>query len=73
VPTQLEKTRTRLEREKDSAVRRDLENQIRQLEQQKASLEATVNSVRAGVLKHAFLAGHIYARCRCWARKSGQR
>lgn len=46
VPQQLDKTRMRMEREQDPAVRRDLERQVHQLEQQLANLEATVNSVR---------------------------
>jgi hypothetical protein len=46
VPQQIEKTRQRMERERDAAVRRDLERQVEQLEQQLANLEATVNSVR---------------------------
>lgn len=46
VPQQLDKTRIRMEREQDPAVRRDLERQAEQLEQQLANLEATVNSVR---------------------------
>lgn len=46
VPQQLDKTRIRMERERDPAVRRDLERQVSQLEQQLANLEATVNSIR---------------------------
>jgi predicted RNase H-like nuclease (RuvC/YqgF family) len=46
VPQQLEKTRIRMERERDPEVRRDLERQVHQLEQQLSNLEATVNSVR---------------------------
>lgn len=46
VPQQLDKTRLRLERETDENVRRDLERQVQQLEQQLANLEATANSVR---------------------------
>lgn len=46
VPQQLDKTRIRMEREQDPAVRRDLERQVHQLEQQLANLEATVNSIR---------------------------
>lgn len=46
VPQQLDKTRIRMEREKDPEVRRDLERQVYQLEQQLANLDATVNSVR---------------------------
>lgn len=46
VPQQLDKTRQRMEQEQDPTVRRDLERQVRQLEQQLQNLEATVNSVR---------------------------
>jgi hypothetical protein len=46
VPQQLEKTRFRMEREQDPAVRRDLERQVHNLEQQLANLEATASSVR---------------------------
>ncbi len=46
VPQQLEKTRVRMEREQDAGVRRELEKQVQQLEQQQANLDATVNSVR---------------------------
>lgn len=46
VPQQLDKTRMRMEREQSPEVRRDLERQVHQLEQQLANLEATVNSVR---------------------------
>lgn len=46
VPQQLEKTRLRMDREEDPAVRRDLERQVQLLEQQLANLDATVNSVR---------------------------
>lgn len=65
VPQQLEKTRIRYEREKDPAVRSDLENQIRQLEQQLANLDATVNSVkRAEIQLESTLSslGTIYAQ-----------
>ncbi len=46
VPQQLDKTRIRMEREQDPDVRRELERQVRQLEQQIANLDATVNSIR---------------------------
>jgi hypothetical protein len=46
VPTQIEKVKIRMERETNEAVKRDLERQIEQLEQQLMNLEATVNSVR---------------------------
>jgi hypothetical protein len=65
VPQQLEKTRIRLQREQDPAVRRDLEGQIRQLEQQLANLEATANSVkRAEIQLESTLSslGTIYAQ-----------
>jgi hypothetical protein len=65
VPQQLEKARIRLERERDPAVRRDLENQIRQLEQQRTNLEATVNSIkRAEIQLDSTLSslGTVYAQ-----------
>lgn len=46
VPQNLEKTRIRMEREEDPDVRRDLERQVQQLEQQLSNLDATVNSIR---------------------------
>ena len=65
VPQQLEKTRIRLDRESDPAVRKDLEEQIKQLEQQLANLEATANSVkRAEIQLESTLSslGTIYAQ-----------
>lgn len=65
VPQQLEKARIRYEREKDPDVRRELENQIKQLEQQLSNLEATVNSVkRAEIQLESTLSslGTIYAQ-----------
>ncbi|MGQ9887752.1 MAG: hypothetical protein ACUVSX_04595 [Aggregatilineales bacterium] len=65
VPQQLEKTRIRLEREQDPKLRADLENQLRQLEQQLANLEATANSVkRAEIQLESTLSslGTIYAQ-----------
>lgn len=65
VPQQLEKTRIRLQRETDPAVRSDLEQQARQLEQQLANLEATANSVkRAEIQLESTLSslGTIYAQ-----------
>ncbi|GAB4321537.1 MAG: hypothetical protein Kow00117_10720 [Phototrophicales bacterium] len=46
VPQQLDKVRIRMEREQDPEVRRELERQVQQLEQQLANLEATVNGVK---------------------------
>lgn len=46
VPQQIDKVKIRIEREKDPSVRRDLENQLKQLEQQQINLQATQNSVR---------------------------
>jgi len=46
VPQQLEKARARMEREESPEVRRELERQVNQLEQQLANLNATVNGVR---------------------------
>lgn len=65
VPQQLDKTRIRMEREQDPGVRRELEKQVQQLEQQLANLEATVNSVkRAEIQLESTLAslGTIYAQ-----------
>jgi flagellar motor component MotA len=46
VPTQLEKACFRMEREENPQVRRELERQVNQLEQQLINLEATVNTMR---------------------------
>lgn len=65
VPQQIEKTKIRRDRENDPAVRNDLENQIRQLEQQRTNLEATVNSVkRAEIQLESTLSslGTVYAQ-----------
>ena len=65
VPQQIEKTRIRLDRERDPSVRRDLEQQIHQLEQQLINLEATANSVkRAEIQLESTLSslGTIYAQ-----------
>lgn len=65
VPQQLEKTRIRLDRERDPAIRNDLEAQIRQLEQQLSNLQATANSVkRAEIQLESTLSslGTIYAQ-----------
>jgi hypothetical protein len=65
VPQQLKNARTRLELEKDPAIRRDLETQVRQLEQQLANLDATVNSIkRAEIQLESTLSslGTIYAQ-----------
>ncbi|NWG16145.1 MAG: hypothetical protein HXY41_05875 [Chloroflexi bacterium] len=65
VPQQLDKARIRLERERDPDVRRELELQIQQLEQQLSNLDATVNSVkRAEIQLESTLSslGTIYAQ-----------
>lgn len=65
VPQQLDKTRIRMEREQDPGVRRELERQVQQLEQQLANLEATVNSIkRAEIQLESTLAslGTVYAQ-----------
>jgi hypothetical protein len=65
VPQQIEKTRIRINQEKDLSVRSDLENQLKQLEQQYTNLEATVNSVkRAEIQLESTLSslGTIYAQ-----------
>lgn len=46
VPQQIQKVKTRLEREQDAVVRRDLERQVANLEQQLMNLDATINSAR---------------------------
>lgn len=65
VPQQIEKVKIRIDREKDPAVKRDLEGQLRQLEQQQANLQATKNSVkRAEIQLESTLSslGTIYAQ-----------
>jgi hypothetical protein len=65
VPQQLESARRRLSVETDPAVRRDLEEQARQLELQLANLEATASSVkRAEIQLDSTLSslGTIYAQ-----------
>lgn len=65
VPQQLDKAQQRLARENDPAVRRELENQIQQLQQQLTNLEATVNSVkRAEIQLESTLSslGTVYAQ-----------
>jgi hypothetical protein len=46
VPQQIQKVKTRLEREQDPVVRKDLERQVGNLEQQLMNLDATINSAR---------------------------
>lgn len=46
VPEQIQRVKTRLERENDPVVRQDLERQLSNLEQQLINLDATVNSAR---------------------------
>jgi predicted RNase H-like nuclease (RuvC/YqgF family) len=46
VPQDIEATRRRIELETDERVRQDLENKLRQLEQQLTNLDATVNCVK---------------------------
>jgi predicted RNase H-like nuclease (RuvC/YqgF family) len=65
VPQQIEKTKQRIELERDANVKRDLENQLRQLEQQNTNLQATVNSVkRAEIQLDSTLSslGTVYAQ-----------
>jgi len=65
VPAQLEKARIRLAHEEDPKVRRDLEEQVRQLELQLANLDATANSVkRAEIQLDSTLSslGTVYAQ-----------
>jgi hypothetical protein len=46
VPQRIDKVRTRLEREQDAAVRRDLQDQLSKLELQRDNLNATANSIK---------------------------
>ncbi len=65
VPTQLEKTRQRLLVEQNAEVKRDLEDQVRNLELQLSNLNATANSVkRAEIQLDSTLSslGTIYAQ-----------
>jgi hypothetical protein len=65
VPSDIESTKRRIDIEKDAQVRADLENKLRQLEQQLTNLEATVNSVkRAEIQLESTLSslGTIYAQ-----------
>lgn len=65
VPQQIEKTRIRINQERDASVKRDLEDQLKQLEQQYANLDATVNSVkRAEIQLESTLSslGTVYAQ-----------
>jgi hypothetical protein len=65
VPQQLEKTKRRMEREQDADIRRELERQVTQLEQQIANLDATVNGIRrAEIQLESTLAslGTVYAQ-----------
>lgn len=65
VPQQIEKTQIRLKNETDPSVRRDLEEQLKTLTQQRDNLDATVNSVkRAEIQLESTLSslGTIYAQ-----------
>ncbi len=65
VPQKIEKVKIRIEREQDPAVKRELERQKQQLEQQQVNLEATVNSVkRAEIQLESTLSslGTVYAQ-----------
>ncbi len=65
VPQQIEKAQIRLKQEQDPDIRRDLEIQIKQLQQQNDNLEATANSVkRAEIQLESTLSslGTIYAQ-----------
>lgn len=65
VPSEIEATKRRIEIESDGRVRADLENKLRQLEQQLTNLDATVNSVkRAEIQLESTLSslGTIYAQ-----------
>ena len=65
VPQQINKTRQRMDMETDPVVRRDLERQVENLEQQLANLQATQNSVkRAEIQLESTLSslGTVYAQ-----------
>lgn len=65
VPDQIKKTNQRISLETDSAVKRDLEEQLKTLMQQRDNLDATVNSVkRAEIQLESTLSslGTIYAQ-----------
>lgn len=65
VPQRIEKVKVRINQESDPLVRADLENQLRQLEQQQTNLDATVNSIkRAEIQLESTLSslGTIYAQ-----------
>jgi len=65
VPGQIEKVKTRIARETDSTVKRDLQDQLEKLELQLANLDATANSVkRAEIQLDSTLSslGTIYAQ-----------
>ncbi len=65
VPQQIEKAEIRLKREQDPDVQRDLQSQIKQLQQQQDNLEATANSIkRAEIQLESTLSslGTIYAQ-----------
>lgn len=65
VPQQIEKAEIRLKQERDPDVQRDLQSQIKQLQQQRDNLEATANSVkRAEIQLESTLSslGTIYAQ-----------
>ena len=65
VPQKITKVRQRIDLERDERVKRDLEAQLKQLEQQRVNLEATVNSAkRAEIQLESTLSslGTIYAQ-----------
>src|SRR5690606_20688024 len=73
VPQQIEKVKTRIERESDERVRQDLERQLKQLELQKMNLEQTKNSVkRAEIQLESTLSslGTVYAQMSLLGTKS---
>ncbi len=65
VPQQIEKVQIRLQKESNADIRRDLEQQLRNLQQQQANLDQTANSVkRAEIQLESTLSslGTIYAQ-----------
>lgn len=65
VPNKIEKVQIRINRETDERVRQDLQDQLKQLENQKRNLEATINSIkRAEIQLESTLSslGTVYAQ-----------
>ncbi|MEZ4672458.1 MAG: hypothetical protein R3E39_31525 [Anaerolineae bacterium] len=76
VPQQIEKTQIRLKNETDPSVKKDLEEQLKTLTQQRDNLDATVNSVKRAEIrigKHVVFAGYdLRPDVAAWHKRSGQ-